>query len=276
MINIVISVKSFEKKIFPIIAEIEKTNFEEELQVFFLCERTNPIINEFENLSKQKFKTNLLTYPLGTSEETMLEHCIKEKVEGKLIVIRNDCTNINVNVIQMLALHLKQGADIALPKNKQKQNRIANAFRRVLSKLVIKIMNFNFYDGDITIEAFGENAVNIMKTTNSVVLTKFNRWIGMKIDYVEFDLEKTKIKTTQNKKPIFLMIFYAILTILTLGLAIYVLSSYDLGHFINTIYIILVIFYFMMFLVWSLRLYIFLRVGSLTLEQAKLVSETNK
>ena len=169
------------------IIDLQKT-FKNRLQIVVLCEKNHQILGEFP-----KRKTGVLvdTYPIGTTEEEMISASIKALPPKGVIIARGDCNHFNTQSLELLLEKAENGADIALFRAK-KTGKIKGWFLKVYKKLSKFFFNFTFFEGNISMMFFSARAHLILSETNVSVLTKINRWVQMRIEYIEVgDLPKS-------------------------------------------------------------------------------------
>ncbi|MDD4816158.1 MAG: hypothetical protein PHQ62_03380 [Clostridia bacterium] len=237
-----------------------------DIGLFFACEKTNAIVKEFETLKPDKHLTiQLSTFPAGTSEESMIENTLKNIPNSNFVLVRNDA-DFSVELIEKLIAESKHGFDIVMAKKTKKENFLSKFFSNISKKLCDLFFNFTFYEGDIGIQFFSEQAHSIMKSTNTTLLTKINRWIALNIKYIEFDFEKTNIKAKNYKNNITKTTIYFGLFVLTL------VGAIILGSFININFIggLLLFFVYIAFIALGLRslmdVYTIKKIGNISCE----------
>ncbi|MBR2220940.1 MAG: hypothetical protein IJ975_02230 [Clostridia bacterium] len=194
-------------------------NFKNRLQIVILCEKNHHILAELSP------KCGILvdTFPVGTTEEEMISTTIKTLPPNGVIIARGNCKYLTEQSIKMLLEKADSGADIALFRAK-KMGKVKGWFLKVYKKLSKFFFNFTFFEGNISLMYFSARAHLILTETNVSVLTKINRWVQMRIEYIEVD---DLPKSSPPKPPVGLIAkfsAYALWTVAMIFLLIFLPS----------------------------------------------------
>jgi len=268
--------------------------------LIILCERKNSIIDEFEtfklNITKQQGKSNktnkkriideenleqldfnmsLFVFPNGTKEESMINSSITEFYESDFILIRNDVQNIDSNFLTRILQERKQTkCDIIMAKNKEKRNFFSKFIDKTIKTTYSFLFDFHSYNGDIGVQYFSAFAHSIMKSIkNPILLTKSNRWVGMNIRYVEFEIPKTKLKEKSYGKNKPKLIIYTLIFTILLTASIFFGISYKLP----LTFWFATFFFLLLFLslakITALRIYLTNKLGDIRAEKTYIIEK---
>lgn len=248
-----------------------KSIIHKDIVLHFLTEKNNEIVDEINQLKPDKtLPVQLSIYPVGTSEESMIENGVKNLPNTKFVLVR-DNANFSADLIEKLITESLLGFDIVMAKKLKKENFFSEFFSKLSKKLCNLFFNFTFYEGDIGTQFFSEQAHSIMKTTNVAMLTKLNRWIALNINYIEFDFEKTIIKNKKFENNIIKASVYLGLFVLTLAGAI-VFNAYIAISFIGWL---VLVFACIAFLALGLRslmdIYVVSKIGNIYCENVSVI-----
>lgn len=222
MINLIFSVTHNQINLKNTLDILKESLYAKQTNIIFACEKSNPLVDE---IKKSKRKLTLFTFPTGTTEECMIQNVLSELETSAFVLVRADCKFFSVQNYDKLIAESYLGADIAMFKNNKKQNFFSRIISKFARKLCDLFFNFNFYQGDIGMQYFGETAHSIMKNTNATMLSKLNRWVALDIRYLPQAIEKTVIKVKNLEHNSIKAIVYSALFILVLAGAI-VLSNF--------------------------------------------------
>ncbi|MBQ3494341.1 MAG: hypothetical protein IJA69_02890 [Clostridia bacterium] len=118
-------------------------------------------------------------------------------VFGQAMVVVRKIENNNFEPILNVLSGFEQNNDIVLIR--KKQNKVTKFFKRILSFLIRFFYGYTLYDSNLSVCAFGEIPLNVLKQTeNASTFTKINRWTGINIVYVEGECAKISFA---NHKP---------------------------------------------------------------------------
>ena len=210
-----------------------KQSFKEILEVFSGCEhsdkislvilteKNNKILEEITEDSPSNFPIFVDVFSVGTSEEAMISSAIKNLETSECVLIRDAATTFSSYHINKLFEGVLLGYDVVMLKPKKQANKIKRFFQNLSKKLFKFLFGYNYYDGDIGMQYFGEQAVDILKTTNLTILTKLNKWIALSIFYVETDLKPIVFKNKTPKNFVVSMLATSVVLVLTIFLAIF-------------------------------------------------------
>lgn len=263
------------------------------LNILILCEKKHKIALEFENFkrkineqskeaAKEKTETakktnknlkkqentniNLYTFPNGTKEDSMISFGINSLTEGDFILLRNDVKEINSDLLEKILYERQLGGDIIMAKKPRKKNFLSNFFSNIFKKLYFLIFNFNFYLGDIGVQYFSNLALSVMKETNSIMLTKLNKWLAVNIKYLDFEINPTYITQKDYGKSKLLLLIYAVciavLTTLTFVLSDIFNHSFIFWLFVAFLFVIFAI----LIMVTIFRIRLIYKIGDIRAE----------
>lgn len=267
--------------------------------LLILCDKKHKIVSEFEDLKEnvdkkfeetqvemvaenfksqtnkkkkqEKINISLNIFPNGTKEESMINWAIKELPKCDLLLIRNDVKDFNINLIERLLSEGEAGMDIVMAKKPKKTNKIVQFFSDLAKKICSQIFHFNFYSGDIGVQFFSSFVHSVMKETNPLLLSKLNKWIAIKIKYIDFEIETTQIKQKSYGKNKLMLGVFSVGFILTIAF-IFFLSS--LSN-ISFVFYFLVAFFSLVFailtMVTAFRIYFTYKFGDIHAEIARVV-----
>lgn len=212
---------------------------------------------------KEKANINLYTFPNGTKEDSMISFGINSLTEGDFILLRNDVEEINVNLIEKILFESQLGGDIIMAKKPRKKNFLNRFFSNVFEKLYFLIFNFIFYAGDIGVQYFSNLTLSIMKETNSVMLTKLNKWLAVDIKYLDFEINQTVIKQKNYGKSKLLLLIYALCFVVLIVLS-FILSDIFNPSFIFWLFVaFLIIVFAILIMVTVFRIRLIYRIGDI-------------
>ena len=197
--------------------------FSDEVQVYFALDKGNEIkLNEVKGV-----QANIAYFNEGTREEDMIESLISKINTQTLVFVRDGENPLSFDGIRKCVVKQREGYDIVLMKKEKKQNRFKDFFSNILKNLASKMFGFKFFDGELTVQVFGANAINILKMNGTGNLSKINRWVGANIGYVDGEVERKNFKDSKFKKSKISTVLYALAFMIVLA------GSIMLGVFIN-------------------------------------------
>lgn len=131
----------------------------------------------------------------AANSDEIINTLIAESKNEELVIARALTNDSFDNLIQ-LANNVKSSNQIALFEKQRKM--FSKVFKRI-SDIVIKFLyNFEVFDGNISLIAFGKSASLILKQLpGASMFTKVNKWSGMDIVYLKG--ESAKISFKQKK-----------------------------------------------------------------------------
>lgn len=194
MTTVLFSITTKEVHIASLLNELEKSLYYEKLSIIIACEKSNILVQEFEKIKPKNIK--LFTYPKGTNEESMIENTLSNLEKTKFVLIRNNCDYFTLEKLDDLIQQSLMGSEIVMFKSNKKQNFLKRFFTKIMQKLCDVFFCFKFYDGDIGMQLFSEQAHSLMKYTDVTILTKINRWVALNIFYIPANFKQTVIKGT--------------------------------------------------------------------------------
>ena len=246
---------------------LENFKLLEDVSVIFVGEQSNLSL---KNLKPNKnIACNVFYFADGTSQEDMIQSVISKVYCHTLVLVRDDESEVDFNILNSMIKKQREGYDVVLARP-AKRNPIKNFFVKLMQKLVNYVFNFKLFDGDLTYQIFGGNAVSILKANGTALLTKVDKWLGAKIGYVEYN--HSVVQTDKNRKSLKLLsIIYSLVLGLTLG------TSITLGVILPLPWLALLglvfanMISFILFAYYILRLYISLKVGELAGKQVAII-----
>ncbi|MDD2445562.1 MAG: hypothetical protein PHX09_01985 [Clostridia bacterium] len=266
------------------------------ISLLILCEKKHSITVEFEKYNKSKSKNlniGLNIFPNGTSEDSMINICLKELPNSNFILVRNDVKDFNTALIKEILLksnasksgkstgkdnndritgERSRGGDVVMAKPLKKPNPIKNFFSRIAKKMCGLLFHFSFYDGDIGVQYFSDFTHSIMKTTNPLILTKLNKWLAINIEYVEFDVENTRIKNKDYSNNKLLMFLYAVSLFLVIGVAIFLVPIISSSFLIWLVVAFLCLILTTLILATTFRIYLIYKLGNIHSKNAYIIN----
>lgn len=169
--------------------------FSDEVQVYFALEEGEKL-----NLLPVSNVTAFIAYfNKDTSEEDMIESLVGKITTQTLVIVRDGEKPVNFSSLKECVVKQREGYDIVLMKKNKKENKFKNFFSNILKAFASKMFGFKFFEGELTVEVFGMNALNILKTNGTGNLSKIDRWVGANIFYVSADVEKKTFKSKKQK-----------------------------------------------------------------------------
>ena len=269
MLTLIIIVK--QRKIQNDIISLLET-FCVNVQILFATEEGNDGLTELEN---RKENVRVVYFPRKTSEEDMIESLI-DYVDGQtLCIVRDDNKPINVNLIKRCIVKQKEGYDIVMPKNNKKTNFFKKFFKKITNALVYKVFGFNLFEGNISIQCFGNNSINILKTNRTGTLTKVNKWLGANIGYVDDNVDNFRPKAKKLGKLKLWTILYFMLFIVFLSSTIALPILFSLPWLVVLLLIFGTLIGISLSLFNFLRFYIKYQVGELIANKVEIIKSGN-
>lgn len=199
------------------IVKIIKNSIHKDIKLHIACEKNNKIISEFEKIkTNDKLKISLDIFSVGTSEESMINSVLRSIPDTNFLLVRNNTENFTTKNIDNVLTDSLLGYDIVMLQKDKKSGKFNQFLINTAKKLCKTFFNFTYYDGDIGIQFFNAQAHAILKTTNTTLLTKLNRWLALNIHYVLSDIKTTQITSSPPKKSIFWSVFYSAFFVLTI------------------------------------------------------------
>ncbi len=169
--------------------------FSDEVQVYFALEEGEKL-----NLLPVSNVTAFIAYfNKDTSEEDMIESLVGKITTQTLVIVRDGEVPVSFSALKECVVKQREGYDIVLMKKNKKENKFKNFFSNMLKAFASKMFGFKFFQGELTVEVFGMNALNILKTNGTGNLSKIDRWVGANIFYVSADVEKKTFKSKKQK-----------------------------------------------------------------------------
>lgn len=169
--------------------------FSDEVQVYFALEEGEKL-----NLLPVSNVTAFIAYfNKDTSEEDMIESLVGKITTQTLVIVRDGEVPVSFSALKECVVKQREGYDIVLMKKNKKENKFKNFFSNMLKAFASKMFGFKFFEGELTVEVFGMNALNILKTNGTGNLSKIDRWVGANIFYVSADVEKKTFKSKKQK-----------------------------------------------------------------------------
>lgn len=223
-------------------------------------------------LPSSEVSAHIAYFNSGTREEDMIQSLIGKVNAETLVIVRDGEEPIFFEDLKSAIVKQREGYDIVLLKNSKGENKFKTFFSNILKACAAKMFGFNFFEGELTVEVFGANAINILKTNGTGLLSKINRWVGAKICYVNSTVEKKSFnsKKQKNLKLITLLCFLAF----TLVLA----GSICLGVFVSLPWLAILGLIFLNFVTGTIAIYNLLRyytsyrVGDLTASKVAIIN----
>lgn len=196
---------------------VEGVSFSD-ISLHIACEKNNSLIQEFDKLKKnKKLPITLDIYPNGTKEDEMISYSFKSLPPQKILLVRDTCVNLSADNIEKLIAESILGSEIVMLTSNKKMGKTKTLIRATTIKLCKTFFNFKYYNGDIGMQLFNEQAHSIMKTTNLTLLSKLNKWVAITISYIPANITPTKIKTPiPTKTKIWTTIYTTLLIITTI------------------------------------------------------------
>lgn len=198
------------------IVQMQK-NCKNRLQIVILCEKNHPILQGF---SKQKAGVWVDAFPVGTTEDQMIATSIKSLPPNGIILVRDNCQYFSMQSVERLLEKAEDGADIAMFRGK-KQSKLRNWFLKIYKKMCKFFFNFTFFEGNISLMYFSPRAHLVLTETNVVSMTKINRWVQMRIEYIDVDGLPPNQTTKMPVGLIAKFLAYAMWTLAMVGLLIF-------------------------------------------------------
>ena len=122
-----------------------KSIIHKDIVLHFLTEKNNEIVDEINQLKPDKtLPVQLSIYPVGTSEESMIENGVKNLPNTKFVLVR-DNANFSADLIEKLITESLLGFDIVMAKKPRKENFFSEFFSKLSKKLCNLFFNFTFY-----------------------------------------------------------------------------------------------------------------------------------
>lgn len=176
-------------------------NLGKEVKLFVLCEKKQAV-NLLQDLPENK-GVDFFVFPDGVAEDDMISSCIKS-IENVLpiVLIRSTCNYASIENIEILIDKIEAGADIAMFRQAKKGGKVREWLGNTYKRLCEMFFGFKFFEGNISLMAFSSGAHKILKETPVTRMTKINRWVGIKTEYVE---KESLPKNTPTKAPISLI-----------------------------------------------------------------------
>lgn len=174
----------------------EKNDFE---LIFMISEKEE---KQFSDLCEDKIiNASVFVFDEKSNENERIETTIKKIQGNNFILTRSSCSNFNFEkYIEMITLHNSENHIVV--SRRKNQNNLYYYYTNIAKKLVTKFLyGFESYEGEADIILVDSVAVEIIKSSpgRSTLMTKFNNWKGLNVDYVEIGKQK-KVKT--NRKPL--------------------------------------------------------------------------
>jgi hypothetical protein len=283
MVSLILPLTTKQINLAEIVKQI-KTISGFNINLLILCEKKHSIITELENFKSNNLNISLNVFPNGTNEDSMINVCLKELPDSNFILIRNDVKEFNVSLIKELLQKSNarkekgnkqiggSGGQIVMAKPLKKLNPIKSFFARMAQKICRLLFNFNFYEGNIGVQYFSAFTHSIMKTTNPLILTKLNKWLAINIEYVEFDIENTRIKDKDYSNNKLLMFLYVISLFLVIGAAIFLVPIINSSFITWLVVIFILLILSTLILITAFRIYLIYKLGNIHSKNAYIIN----
>ena len=265
---IIVKQRSIQKEILS-----ELKNLFANIQILLATEVSNQGLKE---LDKKDKNVKVFHFPDNTSEEDMIESLVNV-VEGQsLCIIRDDGKNVDVGLAKRCVIKQREGYDIVMPKSNKKTNFLKRFFSKLTNSIVSKVFGFNLFEGNISIQVFSKNAINILKTNGTGSLTKVNKWLGANIGYIDENIEKFKPKTNKLKNLRIWTILYFIVFVCFLATTITLPILFSIPWLLILLLIFGTLIGVSLFTFNFLRFYIKKQVGELFAKKVGIIDTDNK
>lgn len=131
---------------------------------------TTPKAKDFFKKSK---KVKVFVYKQGSKKEEIINSLAEHVTDGKIIVLRKIITPSELDSF------IASQADVTVCQTK-KPNKLSAFFIKLWRKTITLIFDFNFFNGDVSVVALGENLSDVAKNiSNLSYATRINRWKGI-------------------------------------------------------------------------------------------------
>ena len=252
-----------------------KEDFLQRFNVFYGEKEVFIAVEEGKNLNltpSPEVSAHKAYFNKDTREEDMIESLISRVNAETLVIVRDGEKPIIFEDLKNAVVKQREGYDIVLLKKEKGENKFKTFFSNILKASAAKMFGFNFFDGELTVEVFGANAINILKTNGTGNLAKINRWVGASVGYVNADVEKKtfKSKKQNNLKLITIFNFLAFILVLAGTIVLGVLVSLPWLAILGLIFLNFVVATIAVYNL--LRYYTDYRVGDLTASKVAIIN----
>lgn len=253
-----------------ILQVISNTKYADQITLYILAEKNNRIIEEQENM-QTKINVFVDVFSIGTTEDSMIDAAIKSTDENPCIIVRDYCENFSSKYLDKLIDASFENHDIIMLKNNQPKGKIKTFCENVARKFCRFLFNYSYYDGDISFVYYSPLAVNILRTTNTALLTKLNRWVAIDIFYLEMNIQEAK---TNNKAPLNLLgktVMYFALFVVFFSTLIILPILVKLHLLVTILFIFLTAAMLILALYCYLKLYNYKKIGVVHCEKVEAI-----
>lgn len=195
MITILMPITKKNIDLEKIFSAIENCKYKEQITLNLAC-RTNPEIMKKCTEIKKSFQVIVNMFPINATENGMIDTCFRNEDFESVILVRENSLDLSSEIFNML---IENGTknNIVMFKRLRKENKLKKFLSTSAKKLCKKFFGFTFFEGDISIQYFGQNVVEILREVNAFLPTKINKWIGIEIKYID----TPKVVSLENKLP---------------------------------------------------------------------------